>query len=86
VTGVVDWDAAGRGNGDFDLYTLRFDLARRAPALGRWLGGLLRDALPEEVAQACWAHMSLRMVDWSIRHHTPADVAAWLDIAEELQP
>ena len=45
VTGIVDWDAASRGNGDFDLYTLRFDLARRAPALGRWLGGLLREAL-----------------------------------------
>jgi hypothetical protein len=26
--------------------------------------------------------MSLRLVDWSIRHFTPADVEVWLDIAE----
>jgi hypothetical protein len=29
-----------------------------------------------------WAHMSLRLVDWSIRHHGPADVDLWLDVAE----
>ena len=34
---MVDWDAIFRGNGDFDLITLRFDLARRAPELGRRL-------------------------------------------------
>jgi aminoglycoside phosphotransferase (APT) family kinase protein len=86
VTGVVDWDAIGRGNGDFDLITLRFDLARRAPDLGRRLGEQLADHVPEEVARVCWAHMSLRLVDWSIRHLTPADVNAWLDVAETLRP
>lgn len=86
VTGVVDWDAIGRGNGDFDLITLRFDLARRAPDLGSWLGEQLADRVPDEVAQVCWAHLSLRLVDWSIRHLTPADVNAWLDVAETLRP
>lgn len=86
VTGVVDWDAIGRGNGDFDLITLRFDLARRAPDLGRWLGEQLTDRVPGEVARVCWAHMSLRLVDWSIRHLTPADVHAWLDVAGTLHP
>jgi hypothetical protein len=86
VTGVVDWDAIGQGNGDFDLITLRFDLARRAPRLGRWLGEQLTDRVPDEVARTCWAHMSLRLVDWSIRHQTSADVSAWLDIAEALRP
>lgn len=86
VTGVVDWDAIGRGNGDFDLITLRFDLARRAPDLGRWLGEQLADRVPGEVTRVCWAHMSLRLVDWSIRHQTPADVHAWLDVAETLRP
>jgi hypothetical protein len=28
-----------------------------------------------------WAHLSLRLVDWSIRHH-PADVEHWLRVAE----
>ncbi len=86
VTGVVDWDGAAAGNGDFDLYTLRFDLALRAPDLGRWLGVRLRRAMAQDVAQACWAHMSLRLVDWSIRHLTAADVQAWLDVAAELRP
>lgn len=86
VTGVVDWDGVAAGNGDFDLYTLRFDLARRAPDQGRWLGAMLEDTMGDQVARACWAHMSLRLVDWSIRHLTPADVAAWLDVADELRP
>lgn len=86
VTGVFDWDGANRGDGDFDLYTLRFDLALRAPDLGRRLGARLRSAMAEDMAAACWAHMSLRLVDWSIRHLRPADVQAWLDVAEELRP
>jgi aminoglycoside phosphotransferase (APT) family kinase protein len=86
VTGVVDWDGASRGDGYLDLYTLRFDLARRAPDLGRWLAGPLRDAAPDDVAAACWAHMSLRLVDWSIRHYTASHVTTWLEVAEELRP
>jgi hypothetical protein len=30
-----------------------------------------------------WAHMSLRLTDWVIRHHTPAHVEHWLDLAEQ---
>ena len=86
VTGVVDWDGAGRGNGYFDLAALRFDLARTAPELGRWLGGQLRGTVPEELALACWAHLSLRLVDWSIRHKTAPYVENWLGIARELHP
>ncbi len=86
VTGVVDWDGASRGNGDLDLFTLRFDLARRAPGLGMQLGALLAGSVPEQTLRACWAHMSLRQVDWSIREHDAAEVTAWLDIAESLQP
>lgn len=86
VTGVVDWDGVARSNAGLDLYTLRFDLARRAPELGRWLGTVIRETMPEDVIQACWAHLSLRLVDWSIRHLTPAHVSTWLTIAEELRP
>jgi hypothetical protein len=86
LTGVVDWDGAGRSNGVLDLVTLRFDLARRAPELGRWVGGQLRDSATEPVALACWAHMSLRLIDWSIRELTAADVSAWTAVAEELMP
>ncbi|GIH17465.1 phosphotransferase [Rugosimonospora africana] len=82
IAAVVDWDGAGRGDRHFDLVTLRFDLSRRAPELTGWLDGLLRDAIPAGRLRAYWAHMSLRLVDWSIRHHGPAAVDDWLSIAE----
>jgi Phosphotransferase enzyme family len=85
VTGVVDWDGAARSDGALDLMTLRFDLARRAPALGRWVAGLLRESVPEPVRLACWAHMSLRLVDWAIRELTADDVEVWLRVATEVR-
>ncbi|WP_336209261.1 phosphotransferase family protein [Nonomuraea sp. LPB2021202275-12-8] len=80
VTGVIDWDGATRGDGRFDLFTLRFDLAHRAPELA----ALVPDS--GEVTPACWAHMSLRLVDWAIRHFTADEVTAWLEVAERLRP
>ncbi len=44
------------------------------------------DFHPGNVLVGPWAHMSLRMADWSIRHLSAADTAAWLDVAEELMP
>ncbi|MFE7137812.1 hypothetical protein ACFVAG_08680 [Streptomyces sp. NPDC057644] len=41
------------------------------------------DAVPEDVLRPAWAHMSLRMVDWAIRHFTPPEVEHWLDLAEQ---
>jgi Phosphotransferase enzyme family len=84
VTGVVDWDGAARADGTLDLMTLRFDLARRAPELGRWVAGLLRDSASDPVRLACWAHMSLRLVDWAIRELTADDVSGWLRVAAEV--
>jgi aminoglycoside phosphotransferase (APT) family kinase protein len=84
LTGVVDWDGASRSDNALDLMALRFDLARRAPELGHWIAGLLRDSAPEAVRLACWAHMSLRLVDWAIRELTAHDVDAWLRVAAEL--
>lgn len=84
VTGVVDWDGAARSDGALDLMTLRFDLARRAPDLSLWVGALLRESVPEPVLLACWAHLSLRLVDWAIREQTADDVDAWIRVAIEL--
>jgi hypothetical protein len=85
VTGVVDWDGAARAHGALDLMTLRFDLALRAPDLGRWVGTLLRDAATPAVWLGCWAHMSLRLVDWAIREQTADEVSAWLSVAAEVR-
>jgi aminoglycoside phosphotransferase (APT) family kinase protein len=80
LTGIVDWDGIGRGDRRFGLVTLRFDAESRLPL--DWFDELLDNALDPAVLRLYWAHMSLRMVDWSIRHHTPSDTTRWLDFAE----
>jgi hypothetical protein len=87
VSGVVDWDAAGRGDRRFDLVTLRFVLPAGPvePGVTERLDRLL-DALPADALTPMWAHLSLRMADWSIRHFTPPDVERWLDRAEQRIP
>ncbi|MGW1429229.1 phosphotransferase [Streptomyces sp. NPDC002431] len=84
VTGVVDWDGAGRGDHRFDLVTLRFGLhaGEQPPGVVRRLDEIL-DALPEDVLLPCWAHMSLRMTDWAVRHFPPEQVERWLELAEQ---
>ncbi len=90
VTGVVDWDAIGRGDHRFALVTLRFDLAAPArdardgsarAAAARWLDARLDSVLDPGTLRIYWAHMGLRMVDWAIRHHGPDDVDRWLTVA-----
>ena len=85
VTGVVDWDGACPSDGALDLMTLLFDLSHRAPGLA----GLVRDRLLAEASEpvrlACWAHMSLRLVDWSIRELDATPVGLWTEVAEQLR-
>lgn len=83
LTGVVDWDGAGRGDHRFDLVTLRFGLRPdNSTAAARARLDAVVDQLPGDVLTPAWAHMSLRMADWAIRHFDPADVSYWLDLAE----
>lgn len=84
LTGVVDWDGAARGDADFDLVVLFFMLHSTGGSATTiaWLEQRLRTQLPPDLLRAYWAHMSLRMVDWAIRHHGPDDVDTWLHLAE----
>lgn len=84
ITGVIDWDGAGRGDRRLDLVTLRFGIHTipADPEATRRLDQLL-DGLPPHILAPLWAHMSLRMTDWAIRHFTPRDVNHWLDLAEQ---
>ncbi|MEU4238383.1 phosphotransferase [Actinoplanes sp. NPDC026619] len=82
LTGVVDWDGAVRGDRHLDLVTLRFYLGGMAPALTGPVDERLA-LIPARRRRAYWAHMSLRQVDWSIRHHDAATVEKWLTVAEE---
>ena len=83
VSGVVDWDGAGRGDRRFDLVTLRFGVhtGGAAPGIAARLDAVL-DTFPAEVLRPAWAHMSLRMTDWSIRHYSAGDVEHCLDLVE----
>jgi 8-oxo-dGTP pyrophosphatase MutT (NUDIX family) len=83
ITGVVDWDGAARGDHRFDLAVLRFGIHPDGDrdVVAR-LDDLL-DALPEEIARPAWAHISLRMSDWAIRHFPPDQVDRWLDLAHQ---
>jgi len=83
ITGVVDWDGIGRGDRRFGLVTLRFDAYWQLPGSSlEWFDELLASALPPAALRLYWAHMSLRQVDWAIRHHGPAETERWLALAE----
>jgi len=84
ITGVVDWDGAARGDHRFDLVVLRFGIHpdRADREVVERLDSLL-DALPETISRPAWAHMSLRMTDWAIRHFPPGEVDQWLNLAEQ---
>lgn len=83
ITGVVDWDGAGRGDRRLDLVTLRFGIHTKH-AVERI--DALPDTIPDAVLTPMWAHMSLRMIDWAIRHFTDQAVEHWLDLAEQRLP
>ncbi len=82
ITGIVDWDGVGRGDRRFDLVTLRFDIPPDRPDLAQRLDAELDARLGVDELRPYWACMALRMVDWSIRHHTPAEVDRHLTLAE----
>ncbi|MFI7065723.1 aminoglycoside phosphotransferase family protein [Kribbella sp. NPDC050124] len=83
ITGIIDWDGAGRGDCRLDLVTLRFGIHANAPdpAVVARLDAVL-DTFGDDALRPLWAHMSLRMVDWAIRHFTPAAVDHWVELAE----
>jgi aminoglycoside phosphotransferase (APT) family kinase protein len=92
ITGVIDWDGAARGDRRLDLVTLRFgthtyppphaDPALDSPSTLEAKLDEILDGFPP-VLRPLWAHMSLRMTDWAIRHFTEAEVDHWLDLAEQ---
>lgn len=73
VTAVVDWQGATSGDAAFDLITLAYytyDFALRDQLLDAAAARTTPEAL-----HLYAAHMMLRAVDWSLRHHD--DTAVW---------
>jgi len=77
VSGVIDWEGACAGDRAFDLMTLLFysyDQPDIRPLLWR------RAAEQSGVAalRIYLAHLILRQVEWSIRHHNQPTIDYWL--------
>lgn len=84
ITGIVDWDGIARGDRRFMLVTLRFAVAPLGadPDTVAWLDRLIDDRFDRPTLRAYWAAMSLRQVDWAIRHFGPTEVERELTLAE----
>lgn len=80
VVAVVDWDGARPGDLVLDLVVLRFDLSWRAPDLGDDLERQITSRADASAFRQAWAHTSLRLVDWTIRHQ-PESVDHWVSLA-----
>jgi aminoglycoside phosphotransferase (APT) family kinase protein len=82
ITGVVDWNGATNGDAAFDLVTLAaytYDYAIRDALLAAAAAQTDPDALALYAA-----HMVLRQVDWTIRHHEELEVQWFLGIGTDL--
>jgi aminoglycoside phosphotransferase (APT) family kinase protein len=80
VAAIVDWGGARAGDLAVDLAILRFDLSWRAPSIGLEVEQRLANEIDDATFLQVWAHASLRLVDWAIRHH-PQDVDHWVVLA-----
>lgn len=83
ISGVVDWDGASPGDCAFDLVTLLFYARRHHDARRALWRHLSAYSTPGAVALYL-AHLIVRQVDWSIRHHDDATVGFWVDNANTL--
>ena len=85
LTGIIDWDGWSRGDRWFSLEVLSFDLSARCEdaAARRLLTDQITEAVGPDSLRAYRASLSLRLVDWSIRHHGSDAVDFWLGVAAE---
>jgi hypothetical protein len=83
ISGVIDWEGTHSGDRVFDLVTLLF-YSYDDPAMREalWREALLR-ARPG-MLRVYMAHLILRQVEWSARHHDRSTVAMWLERAAQV--
>ena len=81
LAGIVDWDGACAGDASLDLVELLFaaENIRCEPGVKERLRAAVA-ALPGATRQKCWAHLSLRFVDWTARN-APTEADRWLAFA-----
>jgi hypothetical protein len=78
ITGVVDWDAVHAGDCVFDIATLLFySYDDRAVCEQLWQFALERASF--RLLSVYLAHLILRQVDWSLRHHDQRTIERFLN-------
>jgi aminoglycoside phosphotransferase (APT) family kinase protein len=81
ITGVVDWDGVCAGDRGFDLATFLFySYGNREVRDPLWHEAI--DCSGHGALSVYLAHMIVRQIDWSIRHHPPAWTAYWMTTAK----
>lgn len=84
ISAIVDWIGAARGDARFAIVVMRFtgppgqlptDVAAR-------IDQAIDEELTPDELRPYWAALSLRLVDWSIRHFSAPVTERWLDLAE----
>lgn len=86
LVAIIDWEGAVIGDHLFDLVTFVFNLAAAdaEPDVERRVWRLIKQIGRPEAVEAYAAHMSIRMVDWQIRHH-PEAIEFWVDRANTVR-
>ena len=83
ITGVVDWEGSESGDCAFDLVTLLFytwPIADFREAL--WCALLERTT--RGAVAVYLAHMIVRQIDWTMRHHSDAMVDHYMRISHDI--
>jgi len=82
LSAVVDWEACRPGDRAFDLMTFWFGLTHADDGVGDRIWARAAELTSHEALAAYGAHMSLRRLDWTLRHHHERDVEAVLGMIE----
>ena len=83
ITGVIDWEGCASGDCAFDLATMLFYCWRFQDVRVELWRALL-EWTTSGAAAIYLAHMMVRQLDWSIRHHVPETVEDYLNDAREI--
>ncbi len=85
LSAVVDWEGCVPGDRAFDLVTFWFGLthARPAPPVAARVWERASELCTAEALAAYFAHMALRRLDWTIRHHDSSEVIRVLDFIDD---
>ena len=83
ITGVIDWEGSESGDCAFDLATLLFYTWRFEEFRDQLWRALLERTTRGAIA-VYLAHMIVRQLDWSMRHHTRATVDQYMRIARDI--